>query len=102
MYMLPARSSATAVTPQKPAAVAGPPSPRSVPPPATVIISPSATAGVAADFAGTDAGVFAGADRAARSSPPPQAAAAHDTEINSGASRHRPRTSLRGAGCVMP
>src|SRR5215213_11027741 len=39
MYIFPAVSSATSVGPQKPAEVAGPPSPRCSPPPATVVSS---------------------------------------------------------------
>jgi hypothetical protein len=83
MYMWPAASSATSLGPQKPADVAGPPSPNSVPPPATLVISPSATSRRLACLAASDAeatglAVFEGSDRSAGFRLSPQATRAAD------------------------
>src|SRR3954466_13484032 len=88
MYMLPEPSSATPVVSQKPAAVAGPPSPSSLPPPATVRISPSATAGPPPGLEGsrrTDGDRVPFACSEPHVGGPPQASAAHATPIASAA-----------------
>jgi hypothetical protein len=102
MYMLPAPSSATSPAPQKPAEVAGPPSPSSVPPPATLIIIPTATSGAPVRSEGSErdkvelSGLtgFAGA---LRFSSPPQATTTTDmaTIRNASSGRRTKRSPVR-------
>src|SRR5215217_3413477 len=97
MYIFPPLPSATSPGPQKPADVAGPPSPNSLPPPATRVIIPNITSvpagGERSERDAVELAVFAGLVDARRFSSPPHATTAPDIATIS--NRERWRTQRR-------
>src|SRR5215213_10935737 len=95
MYILPPLPSATSPGPQKPADVAGPPSPNSLPPPATLVIIPNVTSAAAGgercERDAVELAVFAGFANERRFSSPPHATTTPEIATISNRDRWRTR-----------